>query len=113
MPRSCSTGCREAASTSVGGGTEAAGGGWPAGHPPVSLNDQRGYAIPAAVQADAYCEVQMSVLLQNPSAITVEAIVLLITATGVSSTEGMSLDPLLTVLPFVIDEGTAVPLARS
>src|SRR2546422_11565993 len=88
-------------------------GGCPPARPPVSLTEWLGYEIPAAVQAVAKSAVQISALVQKPSATTVSLMLAFVTATGVSRTEGMSLAPLLTVLPFVIDVGTAVPVARS
>src|SRR5712692_1615330 len=103
MPRNSRSGWRS-------GATE---GGWPSGHPPVSLTECLGYEIPAVVQADAYAAVQMSVLVQKPSATTVSLMLDFVTATGVNRTEAMSFFPLFTVLPLVIEEGTEAPVARS
>src|SRR2546427_6325956 len=96
-----------------GGPPGGAGGGWPRAPPPVSVTERLGYEIPAAAHADAYCDVQMSAAVQKPSATTVDWMFALVTATGVRRTDGTSALPLLTVLPLVIDEGTATPKARS
>src|SRR4051812_22716549 len=63
--------------------------------------DRDCYWIPAFLQAAAYFPVQISFGVRNPSAITVSLMLADVTATGLSSTEGVCV-PLLSVAPLVV-----------
>src|SRR5207247_2446981 len=71
-----------------------------------------GYVIPAALHAAAYAAVQTCAAVQNLSLMMVSLMLLFVTATGVSRSEGTSFLPLLTLSLRMLADGVW-PLARA
>jgi len=65
-----------------------------------------------ALHASTDTPVQICSAVQKPSLTTVSLTLVLVTVIGVSSTDGTSILPLLTVAPCVVSGEIAVPLSR-